>query len=129
METNKANTMGRILTDSNMQKKNMWFKGPAGVKGHILSVSCEQRSSLTPLKRGRTSQWGVLRVKPRPCVATTVLPISMNVCLCEYVGVGGGGPHMGPHSDALTWFCTSWNVSCLLLKDVILFGRTSSTSI
>lgn len=61
---------------------NLRFKGLTGIKGHILSLSSPRRSSLTPLKRGRRSWWGVLRVKPRPCVTRTILPVRVCVCVC-----------------------------------------------
>lgn len=67
------------------QENNLQFKGLTWSKGHILSLSSQRRSSLTPLKRGRTSWWGVLRVKRRPCVTRTILP----VCVCAHWGHEG----------------------------------------
>lgn len=62
------------------QENNLQFKGLTWIRGHILSLSSQRRSSLTPLKKSRISWWGVLRVKRRPCVTRTILPVY--VCLC-----------------------------------------------
>lgn len=64
------------------QENNLQFKGLAWIRGHILSLSSQRRPSLTPLKRSRISRWGVLRVKRRPCVTRTILPVYVCVCVC-----------------------------------------------
>lgn len=95
------------------QANNLQFKGLTGIKGHILSLSSPRRSSLTPLKRGRRSWWGVLRVKPRPCVTRTILPVWVCVCVCVlYVHwlhpcVGTRGRTLASSTQVLH---TSWTI-------------------
>lgn len=87
------------------QENNLQFKGLTWTKGHILSLSSQRRSSLTPLKRGRTSRWGVLRVKQRPCVTRTILPVCVCVCVCTE------GTRGWISSSSVPGLPTSWIIS------------------